>query len=69
MKYLLIFFIKIYRLVISPLKMPCCRFEPACSLYSIQAIKRYGAFKGLLLSFRRVLSCHPWSKGGYDPLP
>ncbi len=45
-----------------------CKYYPSCSEYSIQAIKKYGALKGLLLSFKRILKCNPFSKGGYDPL-
>lgn len=46
-----------------------CRFRPTCSQYSYQAIERYGILKGLFLAFKRIIRCHPWSKGGWDPLP
>ncbi len=68
MKKLLIRVIKFYRKFISPLKKPCCRFYPTCSVYSIQAIEKYGAVKGSFLAVRRLLKCHPWNDGGYDPL-
>lgn len=68
MKKLLIGIIKFYRKFISPLKKPCCRFYPTCSAYSIEAIEKYGAVKGSCLAVRRLLKCHPWNDGGYDPL-
>ncbi|MGO5073719.1 membrane protein insertion efficiency factor YidD [Clostridium sporogenes] len=68
MKNLLICIIKIYRKYISPLKRPSCRFYPTCSQYSMEAIEKYGALKGTLISIKRIIRCHPFSKGGYDPL-
>ena len=58
-----------YRQFISPLKMPCCRFVPTCSEYALEAIKKYGAIKGSWLAIKRILKCHPFHKGGYDPVP
>jgi putative membrane protein insertion efficiency factor len=55
--------------VISPLLGPKCRFTPTCSTYSIQAFKKYGLFKGIWLSIKRISRCHPWGGHGYDPLP
>ncbi|NLB80409.1 MAG: membrane protein insertion efficiency factor YidD [Clostridiaceae bacterium] len=69
MKYLFIIIIKAYRLFISPLKKPCCRFEPSCSVYALHAFQRYGTVKGLYLSAKRRAKCHPFHKGGYDPVP
>ncbi len=66
--YLLIKFIKIYKFLISPLLGNSCRYFPTCSEYSIEALKTYGLFKGLLLSVKRILSCHPWGSGGLDPV-
>jgi putative membrane protein insertion efficiency factor len=45
-----------------------CRYLPTCSEYSIEALKTYGFFKGILLSIKRILSCHPWGRGGFDPV-
>jgi hypothetical protein len=62
--------IKFYRAYISPLKPPCCRFQPTCSAYAYEAFLKYGFFKGLYLSVRRILKCHPFYKGNpYDPVP
>ena len=54
---------------ISPLKPSCCRYTPTCSEYAIQALRKYGPFKGLWLAVKRILSCHPWGGSGYDPVP
>ncbi|MCE1246304.1 MAG: membrane protein insertion efficiency factor YidD [Firmicutes bacterium] len=67
MKHVLIFFIKIYQFF-SRLTPPVCRFTPTCSEYTKQAIMKYGCFKGVYLGIKRILRCHPFSKGGYDPL-
>tara|TARA_B100001057_G_scaffold130787_1_gene129859 strand:+ start:18 stop:257 length:240 start_codon:yes stop_codon:yes gene_type:complete len=66
--YILIKFIKIYKYLISPLIGPSCRYLPTCSEYSIDALKTYGFSKGLLLSFKRIMSCHPWGNSGFDPV-
>jgi uncharacterized protein len=67
---LFIFVINIYRKYISPLKRtPSCIYIPTCSLYAIEALEKYGAIKGTYLAVRRVLRCHPFHKGGYDPVP
>ena len=60
--------IKFYQYVLSPLKLPCCRFYPSCSQYALSAVMHHGVGKGLWLACRRLLRCHPWSKGGYDPV-
>lgn len=65
---ILILIIRFYQKFISPLKGPTCRFYPTCSTYSIEAIKKYGPIKGSYLSLRRILKCHPFHEGGYDPL-
>lgn len=58
-----------YRLIISPMLGPNCRYYPSCSCYAEEAIDRHGAVAGSLLAARRILRCHPWSAGGYDPVP
>lgn len=68
-KKALLFLIKVYRSYISPLKSPCCRYIPTCSEYAMIAIERYGARKGGWLAIKRVLRCHPFHEGGYDPVP
>ncbi|OUU20095.1 MAG: membrane protein insertion efficiency factor YidD [Planctomycetia bacterium TMED53] len=61
--------IRFYRSVISPLLPPLCRFEPTCSCYAAEAIQTHGAFRGLRMTIWRLLRCHPFSRGGYDPVP
>ncbi len=69
MKYLLIGLLKVYRAVISPLYGDVCKFHPTCSAYALGAVERHGAIKGTVLAARRLARCHPWSLGGYDPVP
>ena len=69
MKRLLIGLLRAYQYALSPLLGRSCRFFPTCSDYGIEAIGRYGAIKGSYLAMRRVLRCHPWHPGGYDPVP
>ncbi|TKB24934.1 membrane protein insertion efficiency factor YidD [Desulfopila sp. IMCC35006] len=57
-----------YQYLISPLLPPTCRFIPTCSTYAIQAIEKYGVVRGSLMGIRRILRCHPFSRGGYDPV-
>jgi putative membrane protein insertion efficiency factor len=61
--------IEFYRRAISPLTPPSCRFEPTCSGYALEAVNRYGAARGGWMGLRRLLRCHPFSAGGYDPVP
>ncbi len=68
MKKLMILMIRGYQKFISPLFPPKCRFYPTCSTYFIQALEKYGIFKGSYLGIRRLLKCHPFNPGGYDPL-
>ena len=58
-----------YRYGLSPLLGPRCRFYPSCSAYALEALEHHGAMKGAWLSLRRILRCHPWHPGGYDPVP
>ncbi|MGI6732253.1 MAG: membrane protein insertion efficiency factor YidD [Anaerovoracaceae bacterium] len=68
MKTLIIILIKGYQKFISPLFPASCRFYPTCSQYFIQAVEKYGALKGSLYGVKRILKCHPFHLGGYDPL-
>ncbi|MDR0490915.1 MAG: membrane protein insertion efficiency factor YidD [Oscillospiraceae bacterium] len=65
----LIALVRFYRRNVSPMSAPKCRFRPTCSAYALEALEKYGAAKGGLLALRRLLKCHPFHKGGYDPLP
>jgi uncharacterized protein len=65
----LILLIRGYRILISPLFPPSCRFHPTCSTYALEAIERFGAWRGGILAVRRISRCHPWHPGGYDPVP
>ena len=68
MRKIFIFLIKFYQKAISPFLGKRCRFYPTCSEYTKQAVEKYGALKGLYLGLIRILKCHPFHKGGYDPL-
>lgn len=68
MKYILIFIIKFYQICISPFLPPACRFYPSCSQYFIEALKKKGLIKGCILGVYRLLRCHPFCEGGYDPV-
>ena len=69
MKYVLIGLLKVWRLTISPIYGNVCRYYPSCSAYALRAVEFHGAVKGSWLTVRRLLRCHPWSPGGYDPVP
>ncbi|HEU4995780.1 MAG TPA: membrane protein insertion efficiency factor YidD [Gemmatimonadaceae bacterium] len=69
MKHLLIFAVRAYQVGLSPLLPASCRYYPSCSAYAIEALERYGAVRGTWLSVRRILRCHPFRPGGYDPVP
>ena len=69
MSKVLIYLIKLYQRYISPLKRTKCPYIPTCSNYGLEAIQKYGAFKGSFLAIWRILRCNPFSKGGYDPVP
>lgn len=65
----LVALIRMYQMFISPFLPRSCRFYPTCSAYALEAIQKHGPVKGLYLAVRRVLRCHPFSPGGYDPVP
>ncbi|MCL2227405.1 MAG: membrane protein insertion efficiency factor YidD [Oscillospiraceae bacterium] len=69
MKRALIAVVRFYRKNISPASAPKCRYMPTCSAYALEALEKYGALKGTVLAIRRILRCHPFRKGGYDPVP
>ncbi|HPC03926.1 MAG TPA: membrane protein insertion efficiency factor YidD [Syntrophales bacterium] len=63
-----VFLIRCYQVVLSPLFPASCRFFPTCSEYAVQAVELHGPFKGICLGLRRILRCHPFHPGGYDPV-
>lgn len=69
MKHLFIGLIRLYQLIISPHMGSSCRYHPTCSQYGIEALRTHGAIKGLWMTVKRIGRCHPWSEGGYDPVP
>ena len=69
MKVVILLLIRFYRGFLSPLKPPSCRYIPTCSEYAMIAVEKYGAAKGSFLAIKRILRCHPFHEGGYDPVP
>ena len=69
LRYLLIGFLRAYRLLISPLYGQVCRYYPSCSAYALDAVREHGSVRGSWLAARRLTRCHPWAAGGYDPVP
>ncbi|MCL9805538.1 membrane protein insertion efficiency factor YidD [Flavobacterium amniphilum] len=65
----LIFLVRFYQYIISPLMPAACRYQPTCSSYMIEALKKHGPFYGLFLGLKRIGRCHPWGGSGYDPVP
>lgn len=64
-----VFLVRFYQVAISPFTPSSCRFDPTCSVYMIQALEKHGLFYGLFLGIKRILSCHPFGKSGYHPVP
>jgi len=69
MRLILIALIKLYRYAISPYLAPSCRYTPTCSSYAIEAVERFGIFRGSWMAICRISRCHPWHSAGYDPVP
>lgn len=69
MKFIFVKIIRLYQIAISPIFPASCRFYPTCSNYSIEAISKHGVLKGLFLGTKRILKCHPFHEGGFDPVP
>jgi uncharacterized protein len=67
--WVFILLIRFYQLCISPILPSACRYTPTCSHYGLEAVRKYGAFKGGYLAAKRILSCHPWGGHGHDPVP
>lgn len=65
----LILLVRLYQYCISPLLPKVCRYEPSCSVYAVEALRKYGLFKGTWLAARRIVRCNPWGGSGYDPVP
>ena len=69
LSFLVLLPVYFYRSFISPFTPPACRYTPTCSQYAIDAVKKHGPFKGIWLTIKRLLRCHPWGGSGYDPVP
>ena len=69
MRALALVLLRVYKRFLSPLLPPRCRFEPTCSVYTMQAVEKYGAVRGTWLGIRRLARCHPFNPGGWDPVP
>lgn len=65
----MLFLIKVYQVFLSSFSMPSCKYSPTCSCYAQESIKSFGPFNGLFLTLKRIIKCHPFVEGGYDPVP
>jgi putative membrane protein insertion efficiency factor len=68
LKFIPLAIIRFYQYAISPLLKPSCRFTPSCSQYGLDAVNKYGAFKGSWMALKRIMRCHPWGGSGFDPV-
>lgn len=68
MKFLVLSFLQLYKTLVSPFLPPACRFQPTCSIYTMEAVEKYGALKGSWMGVKRILRCQPFCRGGYDPV-
>jgi len=68
-RLVLILPIRLYQVAVSPFLAPSCRYQPSCSAYAIEALTRHGPLRGIWLTLRRLMRCHPWGGSGYDPVP
>ena len=66
---LILFLVWFYQKAVSPYFRPCCRYYPSCSAYAYEAVQKHGAFRGSFFALKRILRCHPFRRGGYDPVP
>ncbi|MCT4583003.1 MAG: membrane protein insertion efficiency factor YidD [Flavobacteriales bacterium] len=69
LSYIVLFPVKLYQWIISPLFPATCRHTPTCSVYTVEAVKEWGPLKGIWLGMKRLAKCHPWGTSGYDPVP
>ncbi|MCX5768251.1 MAG: membrane protein insertion efficiency factor YidD [Gemmatimonadetes bacterium] len=69
MRHVFIWFVRAYQVALSPLLPPSCRYFPSCSAYAIEALEKYGAWRGGWMAARRIARCHPFRAGGFDPVP
>ncbi len=68
-RWIVLRLIRAYQVLLSPLLPNSCRFQPTCSQYTLEAVRHYGALRGVLLGIKRIAKCHPFHPGGYDPVP
>ena len=69
MKFLVLDFLRLYKTFLSPFLPSACRFEPTCSIYTMQAVEKHGVIRGTWLGVKRILRCQPFCRGGHDPIP